>query len=261
MIIPLHHTIRGSRADGSAPVIALHGGLMSGETFGRAADALAQTRQVIAVDLQAHGRTPDAERPMTFEAMADDVGALIDQLISELDVPQVDVVGYSLGGGVAVQTALRHRARVRRLVVMSTAFAHAGWYPDVRAGFAGLGPHLADMMKPSPQYQHYMKVAPRPDFGNLLGKLGTLMRQDYDWTARVTDLPPTLLAYGDCDSLALAHVLDVFRRMGGDQKDAGWDGAGRTTASQLAILPGVTHYTMGDSLAAAAAIDAFLSAR
>ena len=148
--------------------------------MGRKLEALAKTRQVIGVDLQAHGRTADIDRPMTHEAMADDIGALI----AHLGLAQVDVMGYSLGGGVAIQTALRHRDRVRKLVVVSTPFARSASYPSGIAAFDALGSALADAMKPSPEYQLYQKVAPRPqDFPRMLDKLGALAKQDYDWTA------------------------------------------------------------------------------
>ena len=233
--LQLYYEIHGS----GDPLIVLHGGLGSTQTNVPDLAALARTRQVIAVDLQAHGRTADIDRPLSHEAMADDIGALI----AHLELPEADVMGYSLGGGVAIQTGLRHPDRVRKLVIVSTAFARSAVFPEVIAGFDALGPQLADMMKPSPAYQTYQAVAPRPeDFPRLLERVGTLVKQDYDWTPHVPNLPPTLLIAADADHYPLSHILDVYARLGGDANDPGWDGSGGRSSSQLAILPGTSHY-------------------
>lgn len=249
----LYYEIHGS----GEPLIVLHGALRSTAEFGPTLDALAAHRQVIAVDLQAHGRTADIDRPMTFEAMADDVAALIDHL----KLGKADVMGYSLGGGVALQTGIRHADKVRRLVLVSTVFARADWFPEVRTGMEHLGPALAEMMKPSPVYQTYAKVAPRPDFGGLLGRVGTLMRQDYDWSGQVGQLPPTLLVVGDADGIDPTHLVGMWRALGGGLRDPGWDGSGGRSASQLAILPGVTHYDMPTTPALAPTVARFLAVR
>ena len=250
--LQLYHEIHGS----GDPLIVLHGGLGSTQTNVPDLAALARTRQVIAVDLQAHGRTADIDRPMTCEAMADDIGALI----AHLDLPRADVLGYSLGGGVAIQTALRHRDRVRKLVVVSTAFARSAVFPEVRAGFDALGPQLADMMKPSPVYQTYQAVAPRPeDFPRLLDRVGTLVKQDHDWTAQASDLPPTLLVAADADHFPLSHFLDVYAKLGGDANDPGWDGSGGRSSSQLAVLPGTSHYDILSSPHLVPIVEAWLA--
>ena len=235
--LQLYYEIHGS----GDPLIVLHGGLGSTQSHVPDLAALARTRQVIAVDLQAHGRTADIDRPLSYEAMADDIGALI----AYLQLPKADVMGYSLGAGVAVQIGLRHRDRVRKLVVMSTAFARAAAFPEVRAGFDALGPQLAEAMKPSPVYQTYQAVAPRPeDFPRLLDRVGTLLKQDYDWMAEVGKLPPSLIIAADADYYPLSHIVDVFGKLGGSARDPGWDGSGGRSASQLAILPGTSHYDL-----------------
>jgi pimeloyl-ACP methyl ester carboxylesterase len=203
--------------------------------------ALSANHRVIAVDLQAHGRTADIERPMRLELMADDVAALIRQL----GLDKADVMGYSLGGGVALQTAIRHPDRVRKLVLVSTPFRRDGWYPEVLAGMAQVGPQAAEPMKQTPLYALYASLAPRPeDWPVLLAKLGELLQRDYDWTAEVKALPmPVLLVAGDADALRLAHVVEFFGLLGGGQRDAGWDGSRRNPrGAQLAVLPGATHY-------------------
>ena len=162
------------------PLILLHGGLGSGEMFGPVLDILAAQRQVIAVDLQGHGRTADIDRPIEIELMADDIAALIEHL--DLDRP--DVVGYSLGGGVALWTAAKYPRLVGRLVTAST-FSSTAVYPDIRAQQGQVSAAAAAFMVDTPMYQLYQKVAPRPeDFGQLLDKLGALMAHDTDVTDR-----------------------------------------------------------------------------
>jgi len=137
--INLYYEIHGS----GQPVVLLHGGLGAIEMFGEVLPMLAAKRQVIAVDLQAHGRTADIDRPMRYEAMADDIAALIAHL--SLDKP--DVMGYSLGGGVALRTAIQHPDVVRKLVVVSTPFKRDGWYPEILIGQAQMGAAAAEPMK------------------------------------------------------------------------------------------------------------------
>ncbi len=239
------------------PLVLLHGGVGAIEMFGPVLPALAQGRPVIAVDLQAHGRTADIDRPLRFESMADDIAALIEQL----GHAHADVMGYSLGGGVALQTAIRHPGRVRKLVLVSTPFQRGGWHPENLAGMAQMGPAAAEPMKQTPMYQLYAAIAPRPDdWPVLLTKLGDLLRQDYDWSAAVAALTtPTLIVAGDADSVRPAHALAMFELLGGGQRDAGWDGSGMVP-SQLAILPGTTHYSIFSSPALAAAVTPFLDA-
>jgi pimeloyl-ACP methyl ester carboxylesterase len=249
----LYYEIHGC----GAPLILLHGALSSTAEFGPTLDALAAHHRVIAVDLQAHGRTADIDRPMTCEAMADDIAALIDHL----ELGKADVMGYSLGGSVALQTGIRHPDKVRRLVLVSTVFARADWFPEVRTGMEHLGPELAEMMKPSPVYQTYAKVAPRPDFAGLLGRIGALVRQDHDWSGQVGNLPPTLLVVGDAGGIEPMRLMGMWRALGGGLRDPGWDGSGGRSASQLAILPGVTHYDMPTTPALAPTVLRFLATR
>jgi pimeloyl-ACP methyl ester carboxylesterase len=239
------------------PLVLLHGGVGAIEMFGEVLPLLAHGRQVIGVDLQAHGRTADVDRPLSYELMADDIGALIGQL----GFKSADVMGYSLGGGVALQTAIRHPALVRKLVLVSTAFRRDGWYPEVLAGMAQMGPVAAEPMKQTPMYQLYANIAPKPeDWPVLLTKLGVLLRQDYDWSKDVAAIKvPTLIVVGDADSIRTAHAVQFFELLGGGQADAGWDGSGMSSA-RLAILPGITHYTIFSSPVLAAAVTPFLDA-
>ena len=239
------------------PLVLLHGGLGAIEMFGGVLPLLAEGRQVIAVDLQAHGRTADIDRPMSYEAMADDVGALI----QHLGFGMADVMGYSLGGGVALQTAIRHPEVVRKLVVVSTPFRRDGWYPEVLAGMEQMGPEAAEPMKGTPMYGLYASIAPRPeDWPVLLTKLGELLKRDYDWSEEVEAIEaPTMIVVGDADSVRTAHAVEFFELLGGGRADAGWDGSGRPNA-RLAILPATTHYDIFSSPALASAVTPFLDA-
>ena len=222
------------------PLIVLHGGLGSTGMLDDQLPQLSIGRQVIALDLQAHGRTADIDRPLSLELMGDDIAGLI----QFLNLERADVMGYSMGGMVALQTAIRHPDLVRKLVVVSIPFKRNGWFPEVLEGMKGVNASAAEMMKPSPIYQLYASVAPRPeDWSVLLEKTGEMLKREYDYTEGVRALKiPTLIVAADTDSLSPAHAAEFFALLGGGQRDAGWDGSGITCDSRLAILPGTTHY-------------------
>ena len=242
---------------GGEPLILLHGGVGAIEMFGEVLPLLAEGRQVIAADLQAHGRTAAIDRSLSYEAMADDVAALIEHL----DLEKADIMGYSLGGGVALQTAIRHPEVVRKLVVVSTPFRRDGWYPEVLAGMEQMGPEAAEPMKGTPMYALYSSVAPRPeDWPVLLTKLGELLRKDYEWSVEVAAIEAlTMIVVGDADSVRTAHAVEFFELLGGGKADAGWDGSGMS-ASRLAILPSTTHHDIFSSPTLASAVSPFLDA-
>src|ERR1044071_3253737 len=161
------------------PLVLLHGGIHAGEMFGPILPALSTTRRVIAVDLQGHGHTADIDRPFRPELMAGDVAALIEHLGLE----RADVMGYSLGGAVALRTAIQHPDKVRRLVVVSVPFSRAGNFPEVNATMDAFGPEAADMIRRSPLYEVYELSAPRPeDWTTLIAKIGDALKVDYDWS-------------------------------------------------------------------------------
>lgn len=239
------------------PLLLLHGGLGSIEMFaGAVLPQLAATRQVIAVDLQGHGRTPLGSRPFTLQAMGDDMAALVKQLGHD----KVDVMGYSLGGGVAQRMALQHPQRVERLVLVSTSFADNGVYPDLRALQQGLSAATAPMMKDTPMFKSYAAVAPDvAEFPRLLDTLGDFMRQKYDWSADVPKLQmPVMLVYGDGDMFTPEHMVKFYQLLGGGQRDAGWAREG-LSKNRLAILPDLTHYDIFTSPRLAATALPFLN--
>ena len=249
--INLYYETHGS----GRPLILLHGGLGSGEMFGPILPVLTAGHQVIAVDLQGHGRTADIDRPLSIELMAGDIAALI----KHLGLEKPDVMGYSLGGGVAMLTALRHPEVVGRLVAVSANIRRSAIYPEMLAQQGQVGPEAVEFMKETPMYQLYQRVAPRPeDFGRLLGKIGEAMAKDFDFTEEVRGLKvPTLIVAADSDMAPPSHYVEVFGLLDGGKRDGGWMGEGRPAGGHaLAILPGLTHYSIFASpLLAAAAIN------
>jgi len=252
----LYYEIHGART-AATPLIMLHGGLGGIEMFAQLLPALSQDRQVIAVELQAHGHTADIDRPLSFELMADDIAALVKYLGFE----NADLLGYSLGGGVALRTAILHPEIARKLVIVSTPCKLDGWYSGVQAGFAAMNGTAAKMWVGSPMHEAYASVAPRPeDWPVLADKLGQLLKQNYDWSNDVAKMKtPTLIAIGDADSIRTAHAVEIFELLGGGKVDAGWDGSGMPN-SRLAILPATTHYDIVFSPALASAVKQFLDA-
>src|SRR5437899_11620607 len=233
--IRLYYEIHGP----GAPFILLHGGLGAISMFGPNLPALAEGRQAIAVDLQGHGRMADIDRPLSTELMADDIAALIKHL--KLERP--DLMGFSLGGGVALLTAIKHPELVGRLVVVSTPIRRDAFYPDILAQQKQVTAEAAEAMKQTPMYQLYASIAPRPeDWPRLLAKIGEGMAKDFDFAKEVDKIEATtLVVAGDADIFPPAHAVEVFGLLGGGKRDPGWDGSGRPT-SQLAVLLALTHY-------------------
>jgi len=220
------------------PLILLHGGI-DPDSFGNNLTKLAKGRQVIAVHLQAHGRTPDTDRPLRSETMGDDIATLI----GHLNLGKADVMGYSLGGSVALQTAIRHPDAVNRLVLVSAAMKQDGFYPEAVAAFKQLEASAATLgpsVKASPLGQTY----PNVDWINLFRKVGDMTKRPYDWSAEVTKLQAhTLLVFADADAIRPEHMVEFWKALGGGRRDAGIDGSLRP-ANELAILPNTTHYTL-----------------
>ncbi len=239
------------------PLVLLHGGLGVIGMFEQLLPSLAETRQVIAVELEGHGHTADINRPLSFEQMADDLVTLIKRLRLE----NTDILGYSLGGGVALQTTIRHPELVRKLVVVSTPFKGEGWYPEVRAGMRSMNAQAAEAMVGSPMHQAYINTAPNPKgWTSLITRVGQLVGQDYDWSTGVAKIKaPTLIVVGDADSIRPEHTVEFFELLGGGKRDAGWDGSGMPNA-RLAVLPATTHYNIIFSPVLVSIVTPFLDA-
>jgi pimeloyl-ACP methyl ester carboxylesterase len=221
------------------PLLLLHGGLGSIDMFGPLLPTLAEHREVVGVDLHGHGRTTLGDRKIDLADMADDLAAILDRLAYE----QVDVMGYSLGGGVAFRLAAQHPEKVRRLVLVSTSYSTDGLHPEMRPQQGALSGEMADAMKGTPMYESYMAVAPHPDdFPKLLDRIGEFMSQEFDSSGDIPKLTmPVLLVYGDSDMFRPDHIVDFYKRLGGGLRDAGWQRE-HQSPNRLAILPDLTHY-------------------
>jgi pimeloyl-ACP methyl ester carboxylesterase len=252
------HLYYESQGTGS-PIVLLHGGLGSGEMFGPVLGRLAEAHRVITVDLQGHGRTADVDRPISLEAMSDDIAALI----GHLGLGPVDAVGYSLGGGVAFQLAVRHPQLVRKLVLVSVYFRTDALDPAMRAQQGQLNGSAAEFMKDTPMYELYQRVAPRPeDFPRLLDKIGEFMAQPIDMTEQLRGIRvPTMLVSADADMAPPSHSVEAFALLDGGLRDGGWMGENRPKGGHaLAILPGLQHYTIFMSPLLAETVLAFVDA-
>ena len=230
----LFYSVQGA----GKPLVLLHGGI-DPDSYGSNLAELAKTRKVIAVHLQAHGRTPDTDRPLRSETMGDDIAALIGQL----NLGKPDVMGFSLGAGVALQTAIRHPEVVDRLVVVSATMKQDGFYPEGVAAFKQLEANAATL-GPSVKASPLGKAYPDVDWTRLFAKVGDLTKRPFDWSADVATLRArTLLVFADADAIRPEHMVEFWKALGGGQRDAGLDGSLRP-ANELAILPNTTHYTL-----------------
>ncbi len=173
--------------------------------------------------------------------MADDVAALL----AHLELGKVDLVGFSIGGGVATRMAIQHPDLVDRLVAVSTPFSRSGWHKENIEGMAQTTSAAAEYLKETPLYTMYSASAPHiEDWPVLLDKVADLNSREYDWSAEIRAMHvPTLLIYGDWDAVKLAHATEFFALLGGGLHDALWDGSAMN-ANRLSVLPGATHYTI-----------------
>ena len=232
--LQMYYEIHGT----GQPLVLLHGAFSAiGTSFGQVLPGLAQGRQVVAIELQGHGRTADIDRPLTLEGMADDVAAAIDQL----GIEPADIFGYSVGAAVALQLVIRHPEAVRKLVLASVTYTLDGVHPGL---MEGLGEMTPEMMHGSPWHDEYVRIAPRPeDFPTLFAKKTQMDQQ-------IKDLPdeairaitaPTLLIIGDSDLVRPEHAVEMFRLLGGGVFG---DTPAGLPDSQLAILPGTSHVSL-----------------
>ena len=233
--LKMYYEIRGQ----GEPVVLLHGAFMAisnnfhwSEWIGE----LSKTRKVIAIEMQGHGRTADTGRDFTYDNLADDVAALLDYL----KIPSADVIGYSLGGGVALNCAIRHPDKVRKVVSISAVFRHNGWAKEALDAFPNL---TAEVFKGTPIEADYKRLSPTPnEFPNFVKRLLSVDLKPHDFGAgklKATKAPMFFI-YGDADGVRLDYIAEAFRLKGGeihgDMKPR--------SASRLAILPNTTHVTL-----------------
>jgi pimeloyl-ACP methyl ester carboxylesterase len=209
------------------PLVLLHGGLMTIEgSFGPLLPDLVAERQVIAAELQGHGRTADIDRDVEFRYLADDVAALLDYL----GIDQADVLGFSLGGGVALQLALDYPDQVGRLILASVSYAGDGYHQEI----SDPSRHATSTRMPTAEdfrqmREAYARIAPDPGhFEAFAAKTSQAVADMKGWTAgQLGDITaPTLLIFGDHDFIRLEHAVEMHRLIPG---------------AQLAVLPGTTH--------------------
>jgi pimeloyl-ACP methyl ester carboxylesterase len=219
------------------PVVLLHGTYMTiTNNWQDMIAALSKTRKVIAVEMQGHGRTRDTNRDFSYENLADDIAALVDYL----EVGKADLIGYSMGGGVAMQVAIRHPNKVRKVVSISAVSRHDGWVKEALDAF----PHMTpEMLKGSPIEAEYKKLSPTPnEFPSFIKRVITMDLKPYDFGAeklRATEAPMFFI-HGDADGVRLEHIAEMFRLKGdeifGDMRPR--------SPSRLAVLPNTTHVTL-----------------
>lgn len=231
----MYYEIHGT----GSPLVLLHGSLTTIETsFGKILPSLGKTRQVIAVEQQAHGRTADIDRPLTYEQMAEDTT----DLLRQLGIEKADFLGYSMGAAIALQIAIKYPDLVHKLVLVSVSYNNDGLYPEVLEGEEKMKPEDLD----GTEWQKaYARIAPNPEhWRTLIEKEKQLTREFKGWTPDEIQAikAPTLIIIGDSDIIRPENAVEIFRLLGGGV-------AGDLTGlprSRLAILPGTTHVTMVD---------------
>ncbi len=228
----MYYEIHGEATD-APPILLLHGAYMSTGQFGPLLPGLAATRQVIVPDLQAHGRTADIDRPITYEHMADDCAALL----THLGIEQADIVGFSMGASTAIQVAIRHPDVTRTMVPISGGYRYDGMQPELTAMLPTLS---YEAFAGSPFETIYQEIAPNPDgFPTLVEKLVKLDSTDFAWDADIPKITaPVLIVMGDSDASTVEHAVSLYRLLGGG---AMGDMAGISKV-RLAIFPGTTHF-------------------
>jgi pimeloyl-ACP methyl ester carboxylesterase len=237
--LKVYYEIHGS----GEPVVLLHGAFMAISNTLHWTDwigELSKTRKVIAIEMQGHGRTADAGRDFTYDNLADDVAALLDYL----KIPTADVIGYSLGGGVALNCAIRHPDKMRKVVVISAVFRHDGWTKETLEAFPQL---TAEAFKGSPLEADYKRLSPTPnEFPNFVKRVLSVDLKPHDFGAdklKATQAPMFFI-HGDADGVRLDYIAETFRLKGGEISG---DLRPRS-ASRLAILPDTTHVTLLDRM-------------
>lgn len=217
------------------PIVMIHGSFMTIPDWGTVIADMAKNRKVIVAEMQGHGRTADIARDFSYEAMADDVS----ELLKHLKIDSADILGYSMGGGVAFQMNIRHPEQVRKLVVLSGAYKHDGWWQEVLDLYPLMN---AEMFKGSPIQKRYDSLAPDPShFADFVKRCISMDLKPYDWTEGVRNITePIFMLIGDVDGIRYEHALDLFKMKGGGKMGD----MGIMPDSRLAILPGTSHVGM-----------------
>lgn len=251
--LKLYYEVHGQARPNQPSLVLIHGGLSTiNSSFGRLLPALAKQHHVIAVELQGHGHTADTDRPFSYEAFADDIAALVEQL----ELGPTNLLGYSVGAGVALRTAMRHPAVVNKLVLAAVSYNDAAIYPEIKAMSAEMAPEMLDG---TPFHQDYLAVAPQPEnWHQLIAKNNAFEKVRQDWPASEVQAvkAPALLIYGDCDIIMPEHAVELFRLLGGGKPG---DMGEPAPASRLAIIPATSHISLVDRLEIVPMVNDFLA--
>ena len=255
--LSLYHEVHGELGTSNAPpLLLIPGAFMATDSMTSWVCAFADTRTVIVFDQQGHGRTPNTSRTMSYEQFADDAAALL----RALHVERADVMGYSQGGGVALQLALRHPTLVTKLVSMSATYRQDGWYPSVLEGIKGMS---AAMLAGTPVEQTFREHTPDPAaFDAYVEKMKVLNSEDQDISdAQMRSISAkTMVVIGDADGVKPEHAVAMFELRGGGDVDAAASGMLQSSpAARLVILPATSHIGIsGESAVLVPMVSAFL---
>lgn len=234
----IYYQVHGDLRAGKTPLLILHGSYMSGDAMMPLTSRFAATRPVIAIDQRGHGRSGDVPGPITYERLADDAAGVL----RALNVPRADVLGYSMGGGVATLMAIRHPGRVAKLVPISATYRRDGWYPIVLDSMASI---TAEVFAGSPMEAEYKRLSPNPEgFPTLVEKLKVLDAAPQEWPEdKVRAIRGrTMVIIGDADGVRPEHAVEMFRlRGGGDEAAAAQGFLTEAPRARLAVLPGTSH--------------------
>jgi pimeloyl-ACP methyl ester carboxylesterase len=240
----------------ASPLLLIPGAFMATDSMASWVSAFAGERTVIVFDQQGHGRTPDTSRRMSYEQFADDAA----MLLRALRVERADVMGYSQGGGVALQLALRHPTLVDKLVSLSATYRKDGWYPSSLESIEGLG---AMAFAGTPVETAFKEHTPdAPAFDTYLEKVKVLNIDDQNISdAQMRSISAqTMVIVGDADAVKPEHALAMFKLCGGGDEEAAASGAlQKVPAARLVILPATSHVGIaGESAVLVPMVNAFL---
>ena len=244
--VTLRYTILGDPAATAPPLLLLHGGFMHGAAMAPLAAHFAGERPVVLLDQRAHGRSGDAEAPLSYPQLGDDAARVVEALGASLGAafgaPGADVLGYSMGGGAALQLAIRHPARVRKLVILSATYRRDGWYPEVMDAIGGM---TVASVAGSSLERDYRRLSPTPDrFARYVERVRRLNYEDQDIPDAVVRgiAAPTMVVVGDADGVRPEHAVALFTlRGGGDRRAAATGTLDGVPQARLLVLPAAGH--------------------
>lgn len=252
----LYYEVYGDLVASKPPLLLIPGAFMATDSMTAWAEAFSRDRAVVVFDQQGHGRTPDTSREMSYGQFGDDAAGLL----RALQIDRADVMGYSQGGGVALQLAIRHASLVRNLVSMSATFRKDGWYPSVFEAIGGLD---ASAFVGTPVETAFKEHTPDADaYDAYLEKMKRLNIDDQNISDEEmrSISAKTMVIVGDADGVTLEHALAMFRlRGGGDEEAAATGVLQQAPAARLVVVPAMSHVGIsGESALLVPMVTAFL---